>query len=574
VFHSSTRIDQILQERDITWPPGSFLAYHAWAHFATWNDFSLHTFGALCGLLATAFLIRSGQRLHSWQAGLLAGLAFATSSYANYFMLEVRGYTIMLMLIAAYLWFYLRWDSRPSLTRSILLLVVQIAMCYIQFILVAVIALGAMPIGLRFLRYPRTEIGRVVRWAILALLTAITFLPVLNQFRQGLGLRSALAGHTLPSYFTGDLASYFRAFSNHADLLFGVILIIAIIGTMLSLRQINWRYWLWLLVWGIGVPTVAYLTRYTSALYTTRYLSFTTPIAYLLIGIGLATLFVYLRTRQPIQNIYMAAIIIVLAALGLTTWHPYDHRPGPTDDGAPLQLFVRAMAQKMQTGDTLLIDPNFKQFGGFPAEYYQTLYFSPGGIPLADTTHLGRRVWYLTRQGSEDATTLKLVEQGRLRTPEFWGPWYFIATLYEAPPQPVGNHFGNGLQFHGVDVGRRSILHAGDTLDLRLWWSVDKPIPPELSMSVQLLDPAGNIIAQQDGLPADAPQSLDQWQPNTFYIDHRTLTVPYHVQRGQYTLQLIVYHWRDGSRVSPEHDATPTQALILDRMQLDSAAEW
>jgi hypothetical protein len=98
IFHSSTSIQQILAERDITWPFGSFAALHYWGAFASWNDFSLHVFGALCGLLTTALLIQIGKQFHSRAAGLLAGLAFGTSSYALYFVLEIRGYTLMLLM--------------------------------------------------------------------------------------------------------------------------------------------------------------------------------------------------------------------------------------------------------------------------------------------------------------------------------------------------------------------------------------------------------------------------------------------------------------------------------------------
>src|SRR5258707_5993401 len=77
VLHSSTSVQQILTERDVTWPPGYFLILHAWGSLATWNDFSLHTLGALFGMLATAFLIRVGRRLHSPTAGLLSGRALA-----------------------------------------------------------------------------------------------------------------------------------------------------------------------------------------------------------------------------------------------------------------------------------------------------------------------------------------------------------------------------------------------------------------------------------------------------------------------------------------------------------------
>src|SRR5215813_2955644 len=161
IFHSSASVRQILAERDVTWPPGYFLALHAWARVTSWNDFALHSLGAFCGLLSTAFLIRIGRRIADPAAGLLAGLAFATSSYAIYFTLEIRGYSLMLLAETAFIEIFLRWLKRPTLLRTLALLAVQIAMLYTHFILGVVIALSFVHL---LLNAPR----RLWRWLVVA----------------------------------------------------------------------------------------------------------------------------------------------------------------------------------------------------------------------------------------------------------------------------------------------------------------------------------------------------------------------------------------------------------------------
>ncbi len=182
----------------------------------------------------------------------------------------------------------------------------------------------------------------------------------------------------------------------------------------------------------------------------------------------------------------------------------------------------------------------------------------------------------LVRQGKTDPQIDASVQQGRLNAGEFVGPWYFIAPLYEGPPQTKGLLFGDAMRFHGADISRRQGLHAGDTVNMTLWWSVDKPLPPELSMSIQLLGPAGNVVAQLDGMPKTpgTPDQLDAWKPETLYLDRRDLQVPYQLPEGEYTLHLIVYRYQDGTRLAPEGDATPAKTLIIDRVRLYSFAAW
>lgn len=62
--------------------------------------------GVYLGLLAPAFMYRAGQQLYSSSAGLLAAVAFATSSYALYFLLKLRGYSLMLLTKAAFVCCY------------------------------------------------------------------------------------------------------------------------------------------------------------------------------------------------------------------------------------------------------------------------------------------------------------------------------------------------------------------------------------------------------------------------------------------------------------------------------------
>ena len=160
---------------------------------------------------------------------------------------------------------------------------------------------------------------------------------------------------------------------------------------------------------------------------------------------------------------------------------------------------MRAMNTNFQSGDQLLVDPNCHCLDPLSWDYYQTLYCPHCGIepatdPLAfvDLSPTAQRVWYLERQGSEDKALVQSVSRGRISR-EFWGPWYFIATLYEAPPLNAIRqiYFGDSLIFRGVQISHRQQLESGDNVRVTLWWSVAKPIGNDYSISLRIIDPQG-----------------------------------------------------------------------------------
>jgi len=560
VFHSSKSVTQILLDRDVTWPFTYYLALHGWSRVASWNDFVLHAFGVFAGVLTVAFMIQAGRRLLSPTAGLLAALAFGTSSYALYFLLELRGYSLMLLTEAAFVYCYLRWRKNPSLRRSAVLWLSQVAMLYTQFILVVILMLAALHL---LLTMPR----RFLRWLIITLLTGVAFLPLLPQFLRGVNLRSTVGDNgSLPSYFLYGFDSFYRAYSAHWDIWFAVLLGLVGLGLLWAVRRFGWLTLLWLLIWGVGIPLAAYIEREHFAAFTTRYLSFTMPAAFLLIGAGLAAL--------PRRTYLIGAATLLI--LALAPWQPFDHRP-KYSDYVPTRDFMREMARAFQPGDYLVVDPSLQnQVDSLEWWYYKTLYFPSGNFQIApDGAKAGRRVWYLVRQGSDHSAIAASVQQGRLMR-SFWGPWYFIATLYEAPPLAQGIRFGDTMRFRGADVVRTPVVHAGDTLDVTLWWSTDEALKLNYSISMQLLDSSGRLITQVDRPPQGdgTPEQISTWQPNMLYLDHRRIEIPYHLADGQYRIELIVYQYWDNVRLMPETGASPDRTLTIDQFHLLSYAVW
>jgi hypothetical protein len=105
------------------------------------------------------------------------------------------------------------------------------------------------------------------------------------------------------------------------------------------------------------------------------------------------------------------------------------------------------------------------------------------------------------------------------------------------------------------------VFHEDETVTLRLWWSVDTPLARDYSVGAYVMNGA-TVLHSTDSAPqvvslspADTPppDATSQWQPGTFYIEERELTIPVNAQ----AIRLSVYQWWDGERVSapPANDA-------------------
>ncbi|HVO69714.1 MAG TPA: hypothetical protein VMT24_06695, partial [Aggregatilineaceae bacterium] len=495
-------------------------------------------------------------------AGWLAGLSFGTSGYAVYFMLEARGYGMLLAASAALVWFHARWAKRPTWRRAVPYVLAQIVVLYTHFSGLVIIALTGIHV---LLAVPYRSWWK---WGVVMLATGVAFLPLLRQFLDAYHLRlRAIHQGNLPSYLLKGPESLYRAYSVHHDAWWAAILLLAGIGLTVTLWRKPRRSTgavSWLSAWGIGIPVFAYLTRTTTGQFTTRYLSYTIPAVMLLTGLGLGAL----------PGRWQAGGTLLLLVAATFPWQPFDHRPRYSD-APPVRDFMREMVKRFQTGDVLVVDPSIDD-QGYDWWYYEPLYFPGGRIPRAQNGRGGQpRVWYLVRQGSEDPGIRRSVESGRYAT-QFWGPWYFIVTLYEGPPLTPGVRVGDVLRFRGQTIPSGSRYLPGDTLAVHTWWSADAPPPLDYSIGLHVVDSKGHLVLQSDSGP-QGPLVLPQtsaWEPGQVYRDDRAIKIPWCMPTGFYDVRLTMYQSWDGVRLIPEGspESGSEDELELGRIQVDSFA--
>ncbi len=84
-------------------------------------------------------------------------------------------------------------------------------------------------------------------------------------------------------------------------------------------------------------------------------------------------------------------------------------------------------------------------------------------------------------------------------------------------------------------------LQPGQPLRVDLYWQALAAPGAERTVSVRLLDPSGQLVAQHDGLPAGGSKPTSWWQPDQQIRDVHALTLPPGTPAGPLSLEVVIY---------------------------------
>ena len=536
IFHVSGSYGQVF-DPELAYPPGFYVVLYWWIKLVGSQQIAVFALAALTGVIAIAVMIQIGRRLYSWQAGWLAAVAAATSGYATYFFLELRATSIALMAIALLIWVHLLWLKRPTRRRSVIYVLTITFALYTHYYLIFIIAF----LGLHLVF---TNWRLWWRWGLQAAVGGLLIIPLIPPISVlwNLFVGQRTGSNTYPAYMLAPFSSYYQALSAHWDIVFAVILLVVLIGAWVIVRRNRKTRAdvVWLLLLGIGVPLFAYLTRERLGLFLNRYLFYLILPTYTLIGLGLAA------APKRVRAVGMGALFV----LALAPWQPYDFRPRLTD--APdVKDMVSYLDSHMQPDDVLVTDPHCACGDPLIWWYYESTLTTHGIRHASGSDPLPARVWYLVRQGNLDQNLANTIEQNRVAT-TYFGPWYFIATLYEG----IGNiqaTYGDHIRLGRVEVTPAQFAHVNDQISVSAWWSVNAPLDTDYSISLQVINStSGALLAQADSGPLGdyTPDQTSAWEPGKIYRDDRSLTLPFDTLAGSYDLRLVVYQSATGDRLA------------------------
>lgn len=540
---------QILAWTPFDWPPAYFLLLGTWKGLVGIHPIALRLLSVSLFLLGSAALFRFFYRVRGLKAAVLVVLAFAALGFTIRISTEVRGYMLMYALYLFALWFTERYFSRPTFWRGLVLALCMVGMFYAYLPGV----LGYLMLGMYTLVvYPR----RIWRWWLPGLIAGLLALPLvglrITQARDRVGLFRGLDN------FFASISDYFTRFTvyqspNYPLEIWLLLVIAATLVIVIFWRRANQRRTWAFFAWAFLMPVLMWLADPITDLFFQHY----SMALMLSIGVWVGWGLAYLRRWA------FAAALVVLVGLNVypfTTQYVLQFYE-PFDDN------MKWLSQHIHEGDVLLIDPLCLEacevYDDMKWDYYTQLYFPNGGLRFVDQPGNHRRIWYITNELNTDPAMKAAVGQSRIAG-EFVGPAGFFWRLYEAPPDTQGIRFTNGMRFHGADMIERDhagyetgplfIRREGETITLRLWWSVDEPIERDYSVGVYVLDEQDMVIAQVDSPPQvidpiypytnTAPPETSQWQPGQFYIEERQISLPYPLVSGRYPIVLALYDWQ------------------------------
>src|SRR5260221_8785524 len=224
---------------------------------------------------------------------------------------------------------------------------------------------------------------------------------------------------------------------------------------------------------------------------------------------------------------------------------------------SPLVAAFSELKHQVRTGDVVFIDPKCDGCMGAAPEEWD--YFSratfPDGLKFVTDPALYPRVWYVAAKGHEDPSVFKRLQQTRAQSATI-GSDTLLFRLYEAPPSVDGVVFENGLRLNGVETLNNGlsplVWHEGDTVHVRLWWSLNQALTADYSEGTYFLKPDGSIGNENNAPPQilNGPQQTSQWLIGRYYLEEREIQLPYPLNTGTQSLLLAIYQSWDGKRIT------------------------
>lgn len=523
--------------------PTWFVTFWAWQQLVGSSEYMARVYSILLSLLVLALTYRLGA---DWfgapRYGVFAVVALGVSAYGAIYSLEIRPYALVMLVAALSMWAYQRWLTRQSWRRALAWGATAALVMWVHYYLAFLVM---VQIAFTLLSQPNR---RMLRQAVGAGVTAFAlWLPLLPVFVsqvlhlaeeevksgdfRGIGIGSTTEPTSLPALL--DLA---RVTTNGLAPLYGVILLV---GAALLWRRRS--YWL-ALAWAFGVPAANLLVNLVASVYTQRYVTYLAVGLALAVGAALASL--------PGRYGLRWLALIGFAALNLAVLP--QHWPVRT----PYRDIFQTVSQLAQPDDAVYFIKAGE--GGHWINWQVRHYLAPGlRANITDdwqAVHDSRRVWYITGDWFADDVQANFRElEATHPLQEVVGEcnrqWCFLAQLLEGPPANEPITFGENMTFWGADVTR--VTDAA--VSLRLWWRVAETPTEDYSISVQMLDPDGTLVAQTDGPVHHYAAEIFQTsrlEPGKIYIDHRALDLPAGLPPGRYPLILIVYQPWDGERLT------------------------
>ncbi len=521
--------------------PGYPWILSAWGNGVGWSEYLARVLSLLAGGLAVAVVYRLAWEMSRQHiAAFGAAATLGTSTWLVYYLHEIRGYTIIVLLAALLLLLYWHIIQRPRgiLTYAAFLLT-MIALIYIHYFCAFFVAV----LGLWHLTRLRHGLRNRHWWMTLAcfVVAGLTLLPfVANALRAAAIVQTQDRAQVDLVRLISIVGDMLYAFSNTSVALLALL-------AFFSLRS---RVAQWLMVFTVVLLALDMAGYYFLKVDEIRYAMSVLPLLALIAGFG-----IYELSKLHVPPALLVAIWLVSALVIDRNFEVRSilNRTQPQ----PVREMAQILAPRLEDGDVVLNILGVDNMGSLQLHpivwYFADL---PGRVEVLEietrpsvqnyVERIGQavgdaqRVWvtydpywistewsllmyWLNEQDIYQCTTIQDDEQLRVLA--------FGRLTDDAPVFRYGS---------GIEVQLVGQINVRDGV-LRVWlgFSLPPDVPPgTYSAALHVEDSSGQLRAQSDyGLP-DAARSC------------RMVEIPLNqLPEGEYRLRTIIYDWRTGERL-------------------------
>lgn len=576
--HSPQQVLQSIRENAPDHVPLFYLLGAGWSRLVGWSQLALRYLSLLAGVAMLAWFYRYALDVVDKRTALAAAFLMANNAFAVFYFHELRGYTLLLLLIVIHLWLYWRIlrKSRQSLLLYVALALSSAALLYTHVLgLVMLAALAASHLlverwssrtgalllawlaglGL-FLPYLSTMLSSAMTWGATKHATSATQLgePLVALLANGLGVL------LIPLAF--NLAYQMRRKNQPVVLrllLLSIILvaILILVSWILDLIALN-RMRYFLVLW---VPCILLIAYSLAALTTAN------------------SILIIIAALWAVAGIHFgqSGLIQEYSTVGKRTWQ-----------FPPLHDYVVFLREKVRANDFVLgfaesldVNKNRSNFDWGIADYYLEAQLGIDGAFLH--TNLKRyrlkedvRSILIARPLillAHDPSNVPLNYARTLATVQ--DVFVTCDLLVDEPTLLIRRyaHAVMGCQHeaapieydNGIRVVDRALRFDSDAerIEALIWWDVpDEAMLDEYNISLQIISSEGKNVRQTDRHLYD---NIVPWS----VINLSTENLP----ADDYALVLILYRRDSGSKVVGVDQSTDEFGSILPLLQFTRRLE-
>jgi mannosyltransferase len=346
-------------------PPLYYVLLHYWITVFGISELSVRLLSALFGVLAIPMIYVLGRQLFSEEAGLVAALILALSSFNIWYSQETRMYTLMVLLTLLSMYFFLQllqWSTLASSAGYVLSTTLLVyTHNYGWFV---VIAQNIYVASLLLLSRRRTH--KLRRWIMLQAIVLALFVPWMASFVKQV-VRSGAATWLGPP----TLATIFQTFSRYSGttVLLALFLGLSVLslfayqkvcGSMdwkaplKALESYSWQVRIqdaasvyFLSVWLLTINLIPFtLSRFSTPVYFDRYTIAASVALYLLVAKGTVNI------QHRYTKLAVIGIIVILSAANLQVYYTSITRPQVREATSLIDANIRS-------GDVVLVAPSW-----------------------------------------------------------------------------------------------------------------------------------------------------------------------------------------------------------------------